>query len=397
MDTFEHSDATATRDIERRRPTRGKLALRLTITALLLLVVFGGLYAYEQFREHAIANFFATNKPPALPISAATAEEASMPRFLIGIGSLSAVHQVTVAPEVGGRVTSILFTSGMQVKAGDPLVQLNDEPDRGDLANFHAQAKLAQGNLARASNLAARQFETQANVETYQAQVDQAAASIAKTEAIIAQKLVRAPFAGVLGIRQVDLGQYVNAGLTLVTLTDSDSLYVNFTLPEGERAQLAAGQSVPITVDAYPKREFRAQLTTIEPQVNVDTRTIKLQATLPNPDHLLMPGMFVHVRVALPDQPDVVTVPETAVDYTLYGDSVFVITQDPASAADAPTYRVKRSFVTTGEHFDNKVAVLSGIKPGDRVVATGQLKLIDGAAVVPTADTLTTPATVPRH
>ncbi len=392
MDThLDHADAAAQRDASTRPPpTRRKLVVRFSIMAAALIVVFGGLYAYEQFREHAIASFFANNKPPPLPVASVTATAVAMPRYLSGIGSLSAARQVTVAPEVGGRVIEIHFRSGAEVHAGDALVQLNDAPDRGDLANFQAQAHLAQANLLRANTLAARQFETQANVDTSKAQFDQASANIARTEAIIAQKLVRAPFSGVLGIRQVELGQYVNAGVTLVTLTDLDTLYVNFTLPEAARSQLVVGQTVLVAVDAYPERSFEATLTTIEPQVNTDTRTIKLQATLANEGHLLLPGMFARARIVLPQQPDVVTVPETAIDYTLYGDSVFVIVKDSDQH-----YHVKRTFVTTGGHFDNKVAVLSGIAPGDEVVASGQLKLIDGAAVVPTADPLQKPAAVP--
>lgn len=181
----------------------------------------------------------------------------------------------------------------------------------------------------------------------------------------------------------------------MVTLTDLDMLYINFTLPEAARDQVAAGQTVTVAVDAFPQRSFTAKLATIEPQVSIDTRTIKLQATLANPGHLLLPGMFAHVKVVLPPQPDVVTVPETAVDSTLYGDSVYLIVQDGTGGDGKPVYRAKRSFVTTGEHFDNRVAVLSGVRPGDRVVAAGQLRLIDGAAVLPTADSLKTPPKVP--
>ncbi len=399
MDThLEGADQPVQRERERRaRPTRGRLVIRLAVMAALLIVVFGGFYAFERFREQAIANFFAHNKPPPLPVAAVTATASAMPRTLAGIGSLAAVHQVAVAPEVGGRVTAIHFESGTTVRTGDPLVQINDDPDKGDLANFEAQARLALTNLGRASSLARRQFETQANVDTYQAQLDQANAAIAKTRAIIAEKLVRAPFSGILGIRQVDLGQYVNAGSTLVTLTNLDTLYINFTLPEQARAQLSVGQTVDLAVDAFPHRSFAARLTTIEPQVSADTRTIKLQATLANADHLLLPGMFAQAQVVLPAQPDVVSVPETAVEYTLYGDSVFLVERDPASPADKPAFRARRIFVRTGDHFGDRVAVLSGVRPGERVVASGQLKLIDGAAVEPQPDTLAVPATVPTN
>jgi multidrug efflux system membrane fusion protein len=400
-----------------RRPgrTTGKLVFRLVVMAVLLVVVFGGFYAWQRMRETMTAQFFATMKPPPVPVVAVAATAQPVPQIFASIGSLTSVHQVTVAPEIGGRVTKIFFEAGAAVHAGDPLVQLNDDPERGDLANFQAQARLSQINLLRAKELAARGNGPQVNVDTNQSQLDQANAEIAKTQAQIAQKLIRAPFAGVLGIRQVDLGQYVTPGAALVSLTDLDTLYVNFTLPEQNRGQLSVGQDIVIVVDAYSRRKFPAKLSTIEPQVGTDTRTIKLQATLPNPEHLLMPGMYAHVHVILPSLPDVVTVPETAVEYTLYGDSVFVVTEDAAApqpaaappaagqaaaspAASGPALRIKRTFVKTGDHFDNKVAIVEGLKPGDRVATSGQIKLTDGAAVVLTnSDALATPAQMPTN
>jgi membrane fusion protein, multidrug efflux system len=394
---LERADATANGAVRRGVPSRRKLVWRLVIMALLLLVVFGGLYGYERFRAFKTAEFFANNKPPPTAIVAVAAAAEPVPQSFTAIGSLVAVHQVAVSPEVTGRVTKIFFESGATVHAGDPLVQLNDEPEQGDLLNYRAQARLAQVNLARAKELASRQNGPRANVDTYQSQLDQANAGIAKTQALIAQKLVRAPFAGVLGIRQVDLGQYVTTGAPLVTLTDLDTLYANFTLPEQNRAALSVGQNIEVTVDAYPGRRFPAKLTTIEPQVGAETRTIKLQATLANPERLLMPGMFANVRVVLPSLPDVVTVPETAVEYTLYGDSVFVVGEDAAAQHDGkPVLHVKRTFVKTGERFDNKVAILSGLKAGERVATSGQIKLNDGAAVtLTTSDALATPDKVP--
>lgn len=399
MDThIEHLDKpqrgpAPSRDSGRRpTPSRGKLILRLSIMAVILVIVFGGFYGYEKFREAKIAEVFANMKPPPVPVSAGTAVATTMPRYLPGIGSLAAVHQVQVSAEVGGRVTKIFFAPGAQVHAGDPLIQLNDQPEQGDLANFQAQARLAQINVVRAKELASRQNGPVANVDTFQSQLDQANGSIAKTQALIAQKLIRAPFDGSLGVRQVDLGQYVTAGSLLVTLTDLDTLYVNFTLPEQNRAALVIGQQVQVTADAYPGTAFTAQLSAIEPQVSADMRAIKLQATLANPDHRLLPGMFAKVRIVLPSQPDVVTVPDTAVDYTLYGDSVFVIQKD------GDVFKVKRSFVKTGERFDGKVGIISGLAAGDRVVTTGQLKLIDGAVVLPDdKPALVAPATLPKN
>jgi multidrug efflux system membrane fusion protein len=372
---------------------------RFIIMAAALAVIVGGmLYFNYVLKPTAIAKFMAANKPPPTPVAVAEAQLSDVPKYLTGIGTVQAAQQVVVAPEVGGRIVKIFFSSGAAVKSGDPLVQLNDGPERGDLANFEAQAHYAEVQLQRSKQLVTRQAVPQATVDQNQAALAEANAGIAKTQAIIAQKLIRAPFDGQLGIRQVDLGQYVNPGGPIVSLTNLDRIFVNFTLPEQDRSLLSLGQSVEITADAFPGKTFAARLTTIEPQINADTRTIKLQATLDNPQHLLLPGMFANAAVVLPPRPHVVTVPETAVDYSLYGDSVFVVKQDGTDEAGKPVMKVTRTFVKTGERFDNRVAVLEGLKAGDKVAASGQLRLISGMAVAITqSDALKTPTRVPTN
>src|SRR5215469_4323006 len=244
------------------------------IVGLLLAVVLGGLYGFNRFREQAITTYFASNKPPPAQISAATVTTESLPHFATGIGSVTAVHQVTINPEVGGRVTKIFFEPGAMVKAGDPLVQLNDGPERGDLASYQAQARWAETTLQRSSQLAQHQYEARETVDQKQSQLDQARAMIIKTEALIEQKLIRAPFSGQLGMRQIEVGQYLTQGAPIVTLTDLSTLYVNFTLPSQMRPQIEVAQKVNVTADAYPGRRFEAEITTIEPQVSADTRTM---------------------------------------------------------------------------------------------------------------------------
>ncbi len=374
---------------------RPKTVRWFVIVALLLALVLGGLYGFNRFREHAIANFFAHNKPPPVQISAVVAESQAVPRFAPGIGSLTAIHQVTVNPEVAGLVTKIFFQPGQTVKAGDPLVQLNDAPDRGDLANYQAQAKLAVITLARSKQLVKRQFTPQETVDQNQSQLEQANAEIQKTQAIIAQKLIRAPFAGRLGVRQIDLGQYLNAGAAIVTLTDLSMLYVNFTLPSQQRPEISVGQRVNVTSDAYPGRLFSAKITTIEPQISPDTRTMQVQATMANPDDALLPGMFVNAAVVLPPQPDMVVLPETAVEYTLYGDSVYVIRQAGKDADGHPILKAVRTPVKTGTRWGDKVAILDGLEPGMRVVAAGQVKLQNGVQVAVTGAPPPQPPTHP--
>jgi multidrug efflux system membrane fusion protein len=374
----------------------GGMFKRFLIMAILLAGVGTGLAYYNYvFKPKMIAQFTAENAPPPTAVAVVSARKTDVPQALTGIGTIEAVHQVMVAPEVAGRIVQIFFEPGATVKAGDPLVQLYDKPERGDLQNFQAQQHVAELNLHRSQQLVGR-YTPQATVDQDKALLDQAEAGIAKTEALIAQKLVKAPFAGQLGIRQVDLGQYVQAGATIVTLTNLDQLYVNFTLPEQAKSQLAVGQKVKIAVDAYPDKPFEAKLTTIEPQVTADTRTLKLQAVLDNPGHLVLPGMFANASVVLPPDANVVVLPATAVDYSLYGDSVFVIKQSGVDGSGKPVMTATRVFVKTGKRFDNQVAILSGVNPGDVVAASGQLKLDTGTIVsIVQSGALTVPPQVP--
>jgi len=367
------------------------------IVGLLLAVLVSGLVGFNAFRTRMITQFFANNKPPPATVSVAETKTEVIPNLLTAVGDLAAVHQVNVTSDVSGRITDIMFTAGSTVQAGSPLVQLFDGPDQGDLASFKAQATVAQLSLDRAKQLAARQFGPQSTVDSAQAAYDQANAGIAKTQAIISQKLVRAPFDGELGVRHVEVGQFLTAGTQIVSLTDLSELYANFTVTEKDSAQLKVGQTVRIAVDAYPGRAFEGKITAIEPQIATDTRNIRVQATIANPDHILKPGMFATTTVVLPDKPAVVTVPETAVDYTLYGDSVFLITEKKEDDGKTSLTAV-RTFVRTGNRINGRAEILSGLKAGERVVAVGQLKLQSGAAVAVSSDgPPPVPASPPRY
>ena len=379
----------------RARPVR--MVRWFIIVGLLLAGVTGGILYFEHWRAGFIKNIFANNRPPPATVSVAEAKSEVIPNLMIAVGDLAAVHQVNVTSDVSGRITDIMFTAGATVKAGSPLVQLFDGPEQGDLGSFKAQAIGAQLALDRAKQLAARQFGPQATADAAQATYDQAVAGIAKTQAIISQKLVRAPFDGELGVRHVEVGQFLTAGTQIVTLTDLSTLYANFTVTEKGSAALQVGQTVRVTVDAYPGRTFEGKINAIEPQIATDTRNIRVQATIDNPDHILKPGMFTTTTVVLPDKPPVVTVPETAVDYTLYGDSVFLITEKKGDDGKTSLNAV-RTFVRTGNRINGRAEILSGLKPADRVVAVGQLKLQSGAAVAISTDpTPPIPATTPRY
>ena len=382
-------------DKTHKRPVR--MLRWFVIVGSLLVLVVGGIVYFEYWRAGFIKNIFANNKPPPVAVTIAEAKSEVIPNLLTAVGDLAAVHQVNVTSDVSGRITEILFQAGANVKAGTPLLQLFDGPEQGDLASFKAQATMAQLSLERARQLAARQFGPQATVDQAQSAFDQANAGIAKTQAIISQKLVRAPFDGELGVRKVEVGQYLTAGTQIVSLTDLSVLYANFTIPEKDSGQLKVGQIVRIKVDAYPGQTFEGKITTIEPQISTDTRNIRVQATIANPERILKPGMFVTATVVLPDKPPVITIPETAVDYTLYGDAVFLITEKKEDDGKT-SLSATRSFVQTGNRIEGRAEILKGLKPGDRVVAVGQLKLQSGSAVTISTDPAPPiPAQPPRY
>src|SRR5882672_1021386 len=370
-------------DKPHKRPVR--LVRWFLIVGLLLAAVVSGLGFFKfVFLPNLFKEIFSKPPPPS-NVSIATAKSETIPNLLTAVGDLAAVHQVNVTSDVNGRITDIMFTAGASVKEGTPLVQLFDAPDQGDLASFKAQATVAQLSLDRAKQLAARQFGPQATVDQAQSAFDQASAGIAKSQAIISQKLVKAPFDGELGVRKVEVGQYLTAGTQIVSLTDLSVLYENFTVTEKDSAHLKVGQTVRVVVDAYPGRNFEGKITTIEPQIATDTRNIRVQATIANPERILKPGMFTTTTVVLPEKQPVVTIPETAVDYTLYGDSVYLLTEKKEEDGKT-SLTVVRTFVQAGKRIEGRAEILKGLKPGDRVVAVGQLKLQSGAAVTISAN-----------
>ena len=374
---------------------RRKITWMLIVTAI-LVVVLGGFYGFEKFRQKMIGDFFANNRPPPTTVAAVKAVLEPVPRHLDGIGTIAAVNQVIISPQVAGRVLKVLFESGATVRAGDPIIQLDDATERADLANFQAQAKLAQVNLQRAQALAKEKYGPQSNVDQQQSNLDVARAGIARSQALIDQKLIRAPFSGTLGIRQIDVGQYLIPGAPMVTLTDLDHLYADFSLPENISGNLKTGLPVEILGDAFPGKPFKAKLATIEPRIDPLTRAIRIRASLANPEHLLQPGMFVHARVVLPPEAEAVILPETAIDYTAYGESVFVIEENGKDAEGQPLYKAVQTFVDVSVRFDGKAAVTKGVKAGDLVVDGGQIRVQNGAAVVPRdSDALNKPAVSP--
>ena len=367
------------------------LKKRLLVMGLFLVLLFGGLFGFDLFRKIQMGKSFAAYRPPPVPVTAQRVEPSALPRSLEAVGSLEAVRQVVLAAEVDGRITQLHFAPGATVRQGQPLIQLNDGPERGDLQRLQAQKKLAKINVERSQQLL-KLAVPQSEFDAQQAQLDSVDGDIARVEAILAQKLISAPFGGTLGVQRVHIGDYVRAGDTLVTLTDLDTLYLNMTLPEQWHGQLLAGQSVQFNVDALPQRQFTAKIVAIEPQIGTDTRAIRLQARLDNPKHLLAPGMFARAALQLPAEQNVLSVPDTAIEYSIHGDAVYVIAKPAQKEGEPPAGEqlvATRALVKTGGRAGDRVIIRSGLKAGDLIVTAGQLKLHDGAPVqVVAAETL---------
>jgi len=375
------------------------LSARRPVVFLLMLVVIvavvGGL-SYFQFVlkptivKNAISAAFAP-KPTTVAVEEAKVEQ--WPPQLAAIGTLRAFQGIVVAPQVAGVVSAIHFQSGDDIAAGGALVDLDTSVEEADLANGQAQLKNANVTLDRARALIANGNTPQSTVDAALAARDSAAAAVERTRAVIAQKALKAPFAGRLGLRTVDLGQYVAAGASLTTLQQLDPIYVDFSAPEGALATLAVGQETTLTVDAQPGRSFTGKVTAIDARVSADSRNVTVRAEFANADHKLLPGMFADISVATGAPADVLTVPRTAIVYSLYGDNAFVVV--PAKSGDGLT--VDRRFVRVGAARGERIAIVDGVKAGDKVVIAGQIKLqANSPVVIDQGGALPPPAETPR-
>ncbi|SEH56369.1 efflux RND transporter periplasmic adaptor subunit [Magnetospirillum fulvum] len=355
-------------DTLERLPKPRRYRVPLVFATFILLAIFTGIYLWRGARLSTNAGGHA---PPPVEVSAQTVQPETLPQSLEATGSLQAVREVTLAPEVAGRVVAIHFEAGSSVTAGTPLVQLYDAPDRADRAQAVARAQFARLQHERSVGLVPIGAEPKQLLQQREAELTQANAAIQGIDARIAQKAIRAPFAGLIGIRRVNLGQYVNAGDPLATLTALDPLYVNFTVPQQDLSKLRLGGDVTVRTDAYPDRLFPARINAIEPKVGQDTRNISVQATLANPHQILRPGLYVTAGIMQPMRPETILVPTTAVQTSASGDSVFVVRNGKAELLP----------VITGQRLGDRIVIETGLTPGDSVITSGQLRVQPGAAV----------------
>ncbi len=316
----------------------------------------------------------------AIDISSEVVRQEVWQPFLESVGSVTAIKGVNLSTEIAGIVRKIAFESGVRVKAGDLLVQLDITQEQAQLAQATAKRDLDKINLDRYQNLLTRHTVAQADFDSAEANFRTAQGAVDEQNAIIGKKTIRAPFDGVVGIRQINLGQYLGAGQAIVTLQAFDPIYVNFQLPQENLSSFSAGSKVEVRVDAHSERTFNGKITAVDAQVDANSRNVQVQATLPNSDYQLRPGMYARISIATGQVRDVTTVPVAAVNFAPYGNSVFVVSEIP-DAAGRHFQGVKQQFVRLGETRGDRVAVLTGLKPGERVATSAVFRLRSGEAV----------------
>jgi membrane fusion protein (multidrug efflux system) len=370
--------------------------LRKTLLFLASLLGFAALVAgplvlvkISQFRAMGAAGASAV-MPPTV-VTAVEVREQEWESTLQATGTMAAVQGVTIGAEVPGKVTRIAFEAGAAVQAGDVLAQLDTSTEEAQLRAAEATAALAKANLARARDLRRTQANAPADLDVAEAQAKQTQAQADNIRAVIAKKSIRAPFAGRLGLRLVNLGQILREGEAIATLQTWDPIFVNFPLPQQRLSRIAAGHPVRLRADAAPGREFEGKITAISPEIDPVTRNVRVQATIPNREELLRAGMFVGVTVVTPERARVLAIPVTSVLYAPYGDSIFVV-EDAKDGKTGRTERVLRQrFVRLGETRGDFVVVTEGLKAGETVVTSGVFKLRAGMPVV-VDNTLAPPA-----
>ncbi|MFV3414042.1 efflux RND transporter periplasmic adaptor subunit [Pseudomonas nitroreducens] len=363
-----------------------RMLIMLGVVAVIVAVLAGSKYLSIK-KQIAM---FSAPRPP-VSVNATKAEERDWQSRLQAIGTLRAIQGVTLTAEVSGTVSAVQFVSGDKVKVGQPVVQLESDVEQATLRTAEADLGLAQVEYERGKSLVGRQAISKSEYDRLAAQLNRSTATVAQLKASLDKKRILAPFSGTIGIRQVDVGDYVSPGTEIVTLQDLSTLQVDFFLPEQDFPLLGRGQKVVVRVAAYPGQSFDAQIDAISPRVDNQTRNLLVRASMANPDGKLLPGMFANLEVQLPDSAPRVVVPETAVAFTLYGNSVYVVvphkpkdgekTEDAKADDQAPKLDVERRFVKTGERREGSVVILEGLKPGEEVVTSGQLKLDNGTAV----------------
>jgi len=349
----------------------------LMLAVVVVAITSLGYFKTKQIQAAVKAHSFA---PPPEAITTVVAKQETWPSTMSVVGTTVAIHGVTVSADLPGTVAAISFESGRTVQAGDVLAELDTRQERAQLAATEAQRDLAKINHARMQQLVNEGVISRQDYDKAMAEQKQTEANVAEIRATIARKTIRAPFTGVLGIRQANLGQYLAAGNPIVSLQSLNPIYVNFSVPQQEIAQMRPGRTVHFTSDSLPGMEFSGRINAMESVVDAATRNLQVQATVNNPGSKLRPGMFVQVAVGVGEQRAIIPLPASAINYAPFGDSVYVVAD--MTGPDGKSYRgVRQQFVKVEGSRGDQVAVISGIKPGEEIVTSGVFKLRNGAAV----------------
>lgn len=378
------------------------MILRFIIAFVLLVLVCGGIVGFNMFRDQAIQDYFANMKPPAATVSTVVVEPISWRPGIEAIGTVSAVHGVELSVETAGVVEDILFQANQKVDAGAILVQLDDAVERADLEAQKAQTALTQLALNRAQELQKKGVGSDVTLDTARSVATASTAQVAKLQAVVDQKQLKAPFSGTLGIPRIELGQYLAPGTAVATLQDLDTMRVDFTVPEQQLPLLKMGQTVRLGI-GDEQMPFTGSIRGIDPKIDPSSRLVSVRAEVANTEGQLSPGQFVQVRVELPEENNVLALPQTALTSSLYGDYIFVVReakpepsaapaeQKPADTAEQkPALVLTQVFVKPGRRNEGLVEIPQGIAPGDQVVTAGQNRLFNGMSV--TVDNTIDPA-----
>lgn len=362
----------------KRGAMRKRMIIMLVLTALVLAAVFG----FEAFKGVMIRKFMATLSNPPQTVSTTVAASSEWRSQIEAVGSVRAVNGANLSAQVAGTVSAVHFQSGADVKKGDLLLELESADDVAHLEALKATAAMAQLTYDRDRTLVKTNAVSQQTADTDESNLKNAKALVAQQQALVDYKFVRAPFTGRLGIRQVDLGQYLAAGTAIVTLQQLDPIYVDFYAPQQSIAQLKVGQAATAKVDTYPDRHFEGKILAINSLVDAATRNVLVRAEFANKDGFLLPGMFATVDIDTGAPQKYVTLPQTAVAYNSYGDIVYLVEDKGKDANGKPQLVAQQTFVTTGATRGDQVAIVKGVKDGDTVVTAGQVKLRNGTPVL---------------
>lgn len=367
---------------------------------LLVVVIFGSVIGFNLFKQKMMGEYFANMPVPSFPVTTTEVTPQDWTPRIAAIGFIEPIQGINISNESSGIVRVIHFESGQQVKAGDILLELDADVEKANLRSAQGRLPAVQANLKRMRQLFTRGSVSQGQLDEALANSQELTGQVDSLKATIARRTIRAPFDGVMGIRNAFLGQYLNAGSDIARLEDISQFRIRFTIPQTRIADIAVGQSLNIFVDAYPTTPFEGEITAIEPQINPGSGVVQVQASIPNQEGKLRSGMFAKLDVQLPTQTAQTLVPQQAINFTLYGQTIYVVTEqksDDAKAEDDTVLIAEQRVIEVAEREDDYARVVKGLKAGEVIVTSGQVRLSNGSHVKPVDDdSLDTPESAPQ-